>query len=634
MVNNFSRISKKKQRQEKLKQLRLLILNNNDVSSELVPQSQQPKGKEKIGVKKPTQFSKKGFEVDNETTVINTGEKQNKGLQLNNEAHSENGSFYNKTLTIDESKNNSNNVEIEQSNITKLISVKVKTVMDSTNMFEVKVFDGYSPFVQETSLMSLSSYGINKIILKKLSKLKLASITDYQKNSMPALLEGRDLLAVAKTKLDRCLAYLIPAIEILLKLQFNARHGTGVIILFSTQELVFEYYGIIHEIAKCHQFTCSDIIGLNSKQYEENELRKGSNIIVATPGNLLYHLNNSNTFKYVNLQYLVVDGLSHMMKLGFSYELKQIQKLIPRQRQTVLLTAKLSEKLANFSKDCLKKFPFYVEKSTTSSVKVADKSPALYMVCPSDKRLLFLFSFLRVNQGKKIVILLSSCLSAQYHYNLFDYKDIPCCCIHGKQTIEQKASALSQFKKSKEMTVFCTNASSRELDHVAPDWVVQYDPPDDLDEFVEKRGRVVGSGSPATMALLMLRQKELPFVSYLQEAGLTLKEMKYPADAVLDIQNELHQAVKDMYFLHVSSRDGYSAFIRAYASHFLTSVFDVRQLDLVKEVLSFAFTVPPEVSFNVHCKQKGELIRKKKKKPRQVPVVFESTATTKKAKKF
>lgn len=154
-------------------------------------------------------------------------------------------------------------------------------------------------------------------------------MTEIQAKSLPPLLQGRDLVGAAQTGSGKTLAFLIPAVELVYKLRFMPRNGTGVIIISPTRELSMQTFGVLKELMAHHHHTYGLVMGGSNRQVESEKLGKGVNILVATPGRLLDHLQNSPDFLYKNLQCLVIDEVDRILEIGFEEELKQIVNLLP-----------------------------------------------------------------------------------------------------------------------------------------------------------------------------------------------------------------------------------------------------------------------------------------------------------------
>lgn len=170
---------------------------------------------------------------------------------------------------------------------------------------------------------------ISKETLRGIEDMEFTQMTEIQAKSIPPLLEGHDLVGAARTGSGKTLAFLIPAIELIYKLKFNARNGTGIIIISPTRELSMQTYGVLEDLMKHHNHTYGLVTGGTNRAVEVKKLNIGVNILVATPGRLLDHLQNTVDFLYKNLQCLVIDEADRILDIGFEEELKQIINLLP-----------------------------------------------------------------------------------------------------------------------------------------------------------------------------------------------------------------------------------------------------------------------------------------------------------------
>lgn len=256
------------------------------------------------------------------------------------------------------------------------------------------------------------------------------TMTEIQAKSIAPLLDGRDLVGAAKTGSGKTLAFLIPAVELIKKLKFMPRNGTGIIIISPTRELSMQTFGVLKELMAHHNHTYGLIMGGANRTVEAEKLAKGINIVVATPGRLLDHLQNTPEFLYKNLQCLIIDEVDRILEIGFEEDLKQIVNLLPKRRQTMLFSATQTDKIDALTKLALKKEPIYVGVDDNKETATVTGLEQGYIVCPSEKRLLVLFTFLKKNRKKKVMVFFSSCMSVKYHHELFNYIDLPVTSIH------------------------------------------------------------------------------------------------------------------------------------------------------------------------------------------------------------
>ncbi|KAH0507523.1 ATP-dependent RNA helicase DDX18 [Microtus ochrogaster] len=487
------------------------------------------------------------------------------------------------------------------------VALETEDAVEKPNDKEVPSLPlGLTGAFKDTSFASLSNL-VNENTLKAIEEMGFKRMTEIQHKSIRPLLEGRDL-AAAKTGSGKTLAFLIPVIELIVKLKFMPRNGTGVLILSPTRELAMQTFGVLKELMTHHVHTYGLIMGGSNRSAEEQKLTNGINIVVATPGRLLDHMQNTPGFMYKNLQCLVIDEADRILDVGFEEELKQIIKLLPGldyfcvvsvRRQTMLFSATQTRKVEDLARISLKKEPLYVGVDDDKEVATVDGLEQGYVVCPSEKRFLLLFTFLKKNRKKKVMVFFSSCMSGKYHYELLNYIDLPVLAIHGRQKQNKRTTTFFQFCNADSGILLCTDVAARGLDIPEVDWIVQYDPPDDPKEYIHRVGRTARGLNGRGHALLILRPEELGFLRYLKQSKVPLNQFDFSWSKVSDIQSQLEKLIAKNYFLHKSAQEAYESYIRAYDSHSLKQIFDVNNLNLPQVALSFGFKVPPFVDLNV-----------------------------------
>jgi len=441
--------------------------------------------------------------------------------------------------------------------------------------------------------------------LKAIKEMGYTHMTEIQAQSIPPLLEGRDILAAARTGSGKTLGFLIPAIELIYKLKFMPRNGTGVMILSPTRELAMQTFGVLRELMQFHSHTFGLIMGGADRKTEAAKLSKGVNILVATPGRLLDHMQNCPDFLFKNVQCLVIDEADRILDIGFEEEMKQIIRLLPKKRQTMMFSATQTRKTEDLARISLKGEPLYVGVDDKESEATNAALEQGFVVSPADKRFLLLFTFLKKNRKKKVMVFLSSCMSVKYHYELLNYVDLPCTCIHGKQKQSKRTETFFKFCNATEGTLLCTDVAARGLDIPLVDWIVQYDPPDDPKEYIHRVGRTARGEGGTGHALLILRPEELGFLRYLKQAKVPLNEYEFGWNKIANIQPQLEKLIEKNYFLNKSALLAYKSYVAAYAAHSLKSVFDINALDLKAVAKAFGFTVPPRVDLRVSASKKS-----------------------------
>ncbi|CAJ0573305.1 unnamed protein product, partial [Mesorhabditis spiculigera] len=448
---------------------------------------------------------------------------------------------------------------------------------------------------------------VHAATLKQIHSMGFHTMTEIQHKTIEPLLEGRDVLASAKTGSGKTLGFLIPAIELLIKLEWKIHNGTGVLIISPTRELSIQTYGVLSELLEGHpHLTHGLIMGGANRSTEVEKLGKGVSVIVATPGRLLDHLQNTKALDVHSLKCLIIDEADRILDIGFEVEMQQILRYLPKRRQTMLFSATHTPKVDELVKQALQSNPLKVDVQSKDDRSTVDGLQQGYVICPSEKRFLLLFTFLKKNLDKKIMVFFSSCNSVKFHYELLNYIDLKVQCIHGKQKQQKRTTTFFEFCKAESGILLCTDVAARGLDIPAVDWIVQFDPPDEPREYIHRVGRTARGKDGRGNALIILRQEELGFLRYLRQAKVVLNEFEFSWNKVANIQSQLEELISKNFFLNKSAKEAYKSYVRAYDSHSLKDIFDVGALELVSVARSFGFTVPPFVELPITGKPKVE----------------------------
>ncbi|CEF68188.1 Probable ATP-dependent RNA helicase pitchoune [Strongyloides ratti] len=473
---------------------------------------------------------------------------------------------------------------------------------NETSVNESKVTSTKKSILTDVKFSSLKD-SVNEKLLKQIEVMGFDKMTHIQAQTIPPLLEGKDVLGSAKTGSGKTLAFLVPAIELLHKLDWKPYNGTGVIIISPTRELSLQTYGVLTELLENNSSLSHGLVmGGSNRTTEAQKLEKGVNILVATPGRLLDHLRNTKDFHYKNLKALIIDEADRILDIGFEIEMHSIIKMLPRKRQTMLFSATHSSKVDELVKEALHSNPIKVgleEQMYWEEHATVEGLEQGYVVAPSEKRFLLLFTFLKKNRNKKVMVFFSSCASVKYHAELLNYIDISVQSIHGKQKQQKRTATFFSFCEASSGILLCTDVAARGLDIPSVDWIVQFDPPDDPREYIHRVGRTARGDSGTGHALLILRPEELGFLRYLKASKVTLNEFEFSWNKVANIQLQLEKLINENYYLNKSAKEAYKGYIRAYDSHSLKQIFDIHTLDLLKVSKSFGFSAPPYVDLPI-----------------------------------
>ncbi|KAH9921967.1 DEAD-domain-containing protein [Epithele typhae] len=444
-----------------------------------------------------------------------------------------------------------------------------------------------------------SELGLSDNTMKALEEMGFKTMTPVQEKSIPPLLAGKDVLGAARTGSGKTLAFLIPAVELLHRLKFKPRNGTGIIVISPTRELALQIFGVAKDLMAHHSQTFGIIMGGANRRDEETKLQKGVNLLIATPGRLIDHLEGSKGFVFRNLKGLIIDEADRILEVGFEEQMKKIINVLPSEgRQSMLFSATQTRKVSDLARMSLRPGPLYVDVDKTEETSTVATLSQGYVVCPSDRRFLLLFTFLKKNMKKKVIVFFSSCNSVKYHSELLNYIDVPVLELHGKQKQQKRTTTFFEFCNAESGILLCTDVAARGLDIPRVDWIIQYDPPDDPRDYIHRVGRTARAGKVGK-SLLFLLPSELGFLRYLKEAKVPLNEFDFPANKIQNVQTQLEHLLEKNYYLYNSAKDGFRSYLQAYASYSLKQIYDVNKLDLAKVGKAFGFKVPPRVNVSI-----------------------------------
>ncbi|TYG60418.1 hypothetical protein ES288_D07G067000v1 [Gossypium darwinii] len=423
------------------------------------------------------------------------------------------------------------------------------------------------------STESFESLGLSEPTIKAIKEMGFQFMTQIQARAIPPLMVGKDVLGAART---------------------------GVIVICPTRELAIQTHAVAKDLLKYHSQTLGLVIGGSARRGEAERIVKGVNLLVATPGRLLDHLQNTKGFIYKNLKCLMIDEADRILEANFEEEMKQIIKYLPKQnRQTALFSATQTKKVEDLARLSFQTTPIYIDVDDGRKKVTNEGLQQGYCVVHGSKRFILLYSFLKRNMSKKVMVFLSSCNSVKFHAELLRYIHVDCLDIHGKQKQQKRTTTFFDFCKAEKGILLCTDVAARGLDIPAVDWILQYDPPDEPKEYIHRVGRTARGEGAKGNALLFLIPEELQFLRYLKSAKVPVKEYEFDEKKLANVQSHLEKLVENNYYLNKSAKDAYRSYILAYNSHSMKDIFNVHRLDLQAVAASFCFSCPPKVNLNI-----------------------------------
>lgn len=333
--------------------------------------------------------------------------------------------------------------------------------------------------------MNFCDLGIAPKLLDILQQMKFVTPTPIQSKAIPSAIEGKDLIGIAQTGTGKTLAFGIPMVQRLAQIS-----GRG-LILVPTRELAMQVEQALEPIARRYAQRTAVMIGGASMFHQIQALRRNPRILIATPGRLLDHL-SQRTVKLSDVGILVLDEADRMLDMGFLPQVEKIIHAVARERQTLLFSATMPQEIVKLMARHMK-LPLHVEiaPAGTAAEKVTQE---VFIVKPESKKQL-LEKLLEKYRGS-ILIFARTKIGARKVARTLRDNNHKAAEIHSDRTMGQRRQALEGFKSGQYRILVATDIAARGIDVSGIELVINYDLPEDSENYVHRIGRTGRAGSP------------------------------------------------------------------------------------------------------------------------------------------
>ncbi|KAG7827008.1 hypothetical protein KL920_005006 [Ogataea angusta] len=334
---------------------------------------------------------------------------------------------------------------------------------------------------------SFKELGLQPDILDAIEKLNFSTPTPIQAQSLPHSLQGRDIIGIAQTGSGKTAAFAIPILQAL----WEAQTPYFACVLAPTRELAYQIRETFDALGVNMGLRCSTIVGGMDMMEQAKELMRKPHVIVATPGRLMDHLENTKGFSLKALKYLVMDEADRLLDMEFGPVLDRILNIIPRERKTYLFSATLTSKVEKLQRASLID---PVKIAVNDKYSTVDTLIQTLMVVPDGYKNTYLIYLLNEYVGKSVIVFARTCAHAQkvaLLARILGFSAIP---LHGQLTQAQRLGALNKFKSGDKQILVATDVAARGLDIPSVDLVVNYDIPTDSKAYIHRVGRTARAG--------------------------------------------------------------------------------------------------------------------------------------------
>lgn len=394
--------------------------------------------------------------------------------------------------------------------------------------------------------MKFEDYRIAPEIKESLQELEYKRPTDIQYKAIPPILRGEDVLAIAQTGTGKTAAYAIPIIHLIdQKQKAGAERLLTCVVMVPTRELAIQVEGVIKKLAAHTKVYALAVFGGVDQEPQIEKLKKGVNIVIATPGRL-FDLTSQGYLKLKAVKVVVLDEADHMLDMGFIEDIENLVRFIPTDHQTLFFSATIDKKIKKIA---------YSLVTNAIRIQISPRDPvarniehAVAMVEMDDKRF-FLERFINENPLKKILVFVRTKVRAERVQKAMKRVDIETEVIHGGKEQADRISVLDKFREGTVKIMIATDVSARGIDIPNVDYVINYDLPEQSENYVHRVGRT-GRASHKGQAISFCSSDEKKTLeeieAFLDKRVNRLEVSKNDYLETIEISNESHEDWKTL----------------------------------------------------------------------------------------
>ncbi|KAH7291109.1 hypothetical protein KP509_29G000900 [Ceratopteris richardii] len=366
------------------------------------------------------------------------------------------------------------------------------------------------------------SLGLSPPIFRGIKRKGYQVPTPIQRKTLPLVMAGYDVVAMARTGSGKTAAFIIPMLE---RLKFHSSNvGARAVILSPTRELALQTFKFCKELGRFTDLRFAVLVGGDSMESQFEELADNPDVIVATPGRLMHHLSEVEGMSLRTVEYVVFDEADRLFEMGFATQLRQILSHLGETRQTLLFSATLPRLLADFAKAGLRD-PQVVRLDIDTKIS-PDLKLAFFTLRHEEKPAALIYMLREhISSDKQTLIFVSTKHHVEFLQELMRKEGLELSVVYGAMDQTARKIHLAKFRARKTMNLLVTDVAARGIDIPLLDNVVNYDFPPKPKLFVHRVGRAARAGRVGT-AFSFVTHDELP---YLLDLHLFLSRPAHPA---------------------------------------------------------------------------------------------------------
>lgn len=372
--------------------------------------------------------------------------------------------------------------------------------------------------------MKFEQYNISEDIKQRLEELGFKRPTDIQYKAIPPILKGDDVLAIAQTGTGKTAAFAIPLLHLLDEDRLNRirKYQVKCLVMVPTRELAVQIAGVFRDIAKHLRLNIIGIFGGVEQEAQIKQLEKGADVVIATPGRM-FDLIHQEKLDLSQLRTLVLDEADHMLDLGFIKDIRDVLRHIRHPHQTLFFSATIDTEIKEIAYSLVRN-PIRIQISPQDPVS-KNVSHAVAYIEMDDKRF-FLERLAKEFPENKMLVFVRTKVRAERVAAAMERVGIASLTMHGGKEQSDRLQVMNEFKKGDIKILITTDVNARGIDIPNVDYVVNYDLPEEAENYVHRVGRT-GRGVQKGQAVSFCSTEEKPQLDAIQKyIGKPIDEMK------------------------------------------------------------------------------------------------------------
>jgi len=370
--------------------------------------------------------------------------------------------------------------------------------------------------------MKFDRYYISVEIKKNLARLGFKRPTDIQFKAIPSILEGEDVLAIAQTGTGKTAAFAIPVIDKIHRFKSSKRsYGIKCIVMAPTRELALQIGDVFKSIADHTRVKVFTLHGGVEQDRQIAKLQDGIDVLIATPGRM-FDLINQQEIRLDGVSTLVLDEADHMLDLGFIEDIRYIKKMLRGKHQTLFFSATINDEIKRLAYSQVKSVAIRIQVSPKD--RISKNISHFVMWVEMDNKRLFLQRFLEAHPDDKIIVFVRTKVRAERVVRAMDRVGIETMCIHGDKDQAERSAVMQSFRQGADnhpyggarSVLIATDVSARGIDVPDIGYVINYDVPEKVENYVHRIGRT-GRGENKGEAISFCSSEEKPLLEAIQD---------------------------------------------------------------------------------------------------------------------